>query len=165
MEDLVSGDQEINRGGFIMSNNIRWICENQGVEMTIVLKVETIFGIKFPKDYVECILKNDGGYPKPNRFTLNGNEEVFNNLLSLDEEDVSNIIETYNDVKDRLIERVIPFAEDPFGNLICFDYRNNEQPTIVFWQHEKAFNNKQAATKHLCDSFNDLLLMLHESKE
>lgn len=71
-------------------------------------------------------MKNDGGYTKPNRFDFNDNEEVFNNLLSFDEEDCSNIIDTYNDIKDRLIGRVIPFAEDPFGNMICFDYTNNE---------------------------------------
>jgi hypothetical protein len=148
-----------------MSNNLRWICENDSVETTTISKVEAIFGIKFPKDYVECIIKNDGGYPKPNRFNLNGNEEVFNNLLSFDEEDSSNMIDTYNDVKDRLIEKVIPFAEDPFGNLLCFDYRNNEQPTIVFWEHEKAFNAKESATSYLCDSFTDLISMLHESQE
>lgn len=109
-----------------MTKNLRWICENESVETTTISKVEDIFGIEFPRDYVECIIKNNGGYPKPNRFNLNGNEEVFNNFLSFDEEDSSNIINAYNDVKDRLIEKVIPFAEDPFGNLLCFDYRNNE---------------------------------------
>ena len=148
-----------------MSNNLRWICENDSVETTTISKVEAIFGIEFPRDYVECIIKNDGGYPKPNRFLLNGNEEVFNNLLSFDEEDSSNMIVTYNDVKDRLIEKVIPFAEDPFGNLLCFDYRNNKQPTIVFWEHEKAFYNKETATSYLCDSFTDLISMLHETQE
>ena len=148
-----------------MSNNVRWICENDSVEITIISKAEAIFGIEFPRDYVECIMKNDGGYPKPNRFNVNGNEEVLNNLLSFDEEDCSNMIDAYNDVKDRLIEKVIPFAEDSFGNLICFDYRNNEQPTIVFWAHEEAFTDKEAATSYLCDSFTDLLSMLHQPQE
>ena len=148
-----------------MTKNLRWICENESVETTTISKVEDIFGIEFPRDYVECIIKNNGGYPKPNRFNLNGNEEVFNNFLSFDEEDSSNIINAYNDVKDRLIEKVIPFAEDPFGNLLCFDYRNNEQPTIVFWEHEKAFNNKENAISFICNTFSQLLNMLHESKE
>ena len=96
---------------------------------------------------------------------MNGNEEVFNNFLSFDEEDSSNIINAYNDVKDRLIEKVIPFAEDPFGNLLCFDYRNSEQPIIVFWEHEKAFNNKENAISFICNTFSELLNMLHESEE
>lgn len=148
-----------------MINNIRWICENDNIDMETILNAENIFGVKFPQDYIEIIMKNDGGYPKPNRFDLNGNEEVFNNLLSFDEEDCSNMVDTYNDVKDRLVEKVIPFAEDPFGNLICFDYRNNDQPTVVFWEHEKAFNDKESAMTYLCDSFTELLLMLHDSKE
>ena len=148
-----------------MTKNLRWICENESVETTTISKVEDIFGIEFPRDYVECIIKNNGGYPKPNRFNLNGNEEVFNNFLSFDEEDSSNIINAYNDVKDRLIEKVIPFAEDPFGNLLCFDYRNNEQPTIVFWEHEKAYNNKENAFSYICNTFSELLNMLHESEE
>lgn len=148
-----------------MTKNLIWICENESVETTSISKVEDIFGIEFPRDYVECIIKNNGGYPKPNRFNLNGNEEVFNNFLSFDEEDSSNIINAYNDVKDRLIEKVIPFAEDPFGNLLCFDYRNSEQPIIVFWEHEKAFNNKENAISFICNTFSELLNMLHESEE
>ncbi|MBP1905449.1 hypothetical protein J2Z32_002079 [Paenibacillus turicensis] len=35
---------------------------------------------------------------------------------------------------------VIPFAFDPAGNLICFDYKNNEgSPVVVFWEHEGAW--------------------------
>jgi len=148
-----------------MNNSIRWISENDIVKESIIEKVESILGVKFPNDYIEIIIKNNGGYPKPNRFNLNGNEEVFNNLLSFDEEDCSNIINTYNDTKDRLIEKIIPFAEDPFGNMICFDYRNNNQPVIVFWEHEIAFNDKEKAIKYICNSFSDLLSILHESRE
>ena len=148
-----------------MNSKLRWICENDDVELPIILNVEMIFEVKFPKDFVKVMMKNDGAYPKPNRFNLNGNEEIFNNLLSFSEEDSSNMIDTYNDVKDRLVEKVIPFAEDPFGNLICFDYRTSNQPTIVFWEHEKAFNDKESAMSYLCESFTDLLLMLYEPKE
>ena len=49
--------------------------------------------------------------------------------------------------------------------MICFDYRNNEQPVVIFWEHEKAFNDKESAISYLCDTFTELMLMLHESKE
>jgi hypothetical protein len=148
----------------IMSNSIRWISEEGLKEISTITKVETIFEIKFPKDYIECVMKNDGGYPMPNRFTLNEHEEVFNKLLSLQEVSY-NIIDTYNNVKDRLINGVIPFAEDPFGNLLCFDYRKSKQPNIVFWDHEKAFINRNSALCYLCDSFSDLLLLLHDAQD
>jgi len=148
-----------------MNNSIRWISENDIVNKSIIEKVESILGVKFPNDYIEIVIENDGGYPKPNRFDLNGNEEVFNNLLSFEEEDYSNIINSYNDIKGRLIEKIIPFAEDPFGNMICFDYRDNNQPVVVFWEHETAFNDKEAAIKYICSTFSDLMSILHESRE
>lgn len=148
-----------------MNEGLRWICENDEIEIDAISKVEDIFRVIFPKDFIEVIIKNDGAYPKPNIFKVNGREEVFNNLLSFSEGDYSNIIDTYNDVSDRLIEKIIPFAEDPFGNLICFDYRVNNQPQIIFWYHEKAFNCKDSAISYVCDSFSGLLSMLYEAKE
>jgi len=148
-----------------MNNNLRWICENDDVETITISKVEAIFGVKFPTDYIDIVMKNDGGYPMPDRFNLNDNEEVFNNLLSFDEEDSNNILDTYYDVKDRLFEEIIPFAEDPFGNLICFDYRQSSQPTVVFWEHETASKDKNAAIKKISDTFTELLDSLYEHKE
>lgn len=145
-----------------MNNNIKWICENDNVGIATICKIEEFFNVKFPKDYVEIVMENDGAYPIPNRFNINGSEEVFNNLLSFDENDSSYIVDVFNDVKDRLLDSIIPIAEDPFGNLICFDYRTNNQPSIVFWDHEKAFYDKNLAISDLCDSFNKLLFMLHE---
>lgn len=128
MVDLAYRDQVIIKGGKIMCS-IRWICENDNVEIKTISKVETILGVKFPKDYIEIAVKNDGGYP------------------------------------NRLIEKVIPFAEDLFGNMVCFDYRNNSQPLIVFWEHEKAFSDKESAITHICNNFAELLNMLYETQE
>ncbi|PGZ06488.1 1,3-beta-glucan synthase regulator, partial [Bacillus cereus] len=36
-----------------------------------------------------------------------------------------------------------PFAFDPAGNLICFDYKNHkEDPIVVFWEHEGAWEKE-----------------------
>lgn len=148
-----------------MYNGLKWISENDIVKKATIEEAESIFGVKFPDDYTEIVIKNDGGYPKPNRFNLNGNEEVFNNLLCFAEDDYSNIVNTYNEIKDRLTEKVIPFAEDPFGNMICFDYRNNNQPVVVFWEHETSFNDKEAAISYICNTFSELMSILHELQE
>ncbi len=148
-----------------MHREIKWICENDALSNEFIGYTEEKLGIKFPLDFIRIAMQNDGGYPSPNRYTLNETQEIFNNLLSFDEDDISNIIQTYKDVEDRLLENVIPFAEDPFGNLICFDYRKNDVPSIVFWDHEIAFSDKAKAIAFICDSFSDLLDMLHESEE
>lgn len=42
-------------------------------------------------------------------------------------------------IKDTLPTKIIPFAFDPAGNLICFDYKDHEEdPIVVFWEHENA---------------------------
>lgn len=43
-----------------MSSNIRWICENDNVEITTISNVETMLGVKFPKDYIEIAMKMMG---------------------------------------------------------------------------------------------------------
>lgn len=36
-------------------------------------------------------------------------------------------------------KKLVPFAFDPAGNLICFDYKNDKNnPVVVFWEHENA---------------------------
>ena len=39
-----------------MSSNIRWVCENENVESTTISNVETMLGVKFPKDYIEIVI-------------------------------------------------------------------------------------------------------------
>ncbi len=148
-----------------MKNNVKWLCENNSIEIITITNIEVSLGVKFPIDYINTMVNNDGGYPEPNRFDLDGNEEVFNNLLSFNKEDYSNIVDCYNDIKDLLPKKIIPFAEDPFGNTICFDYRMDEKPSIVFWDHEKAFIDKNLSVSYICDTFKELIEMLHDSKE
>ncbi len=64
-----------------------------------------------------------------------------------------------------LIDKVIPFAEDPFANMLCFDYRKNDQPKVVFWNHEKACDDKESAISYVCSTFTELMSMLHEDEE
>lgn len=66
----------------------------------------------------------------------NRKDAVFNSLLNLKEGgDDPSLIETYNNVKDRLPEKIIPFASDSFGNLICFNFNDNPA-SVCFWDHE-----------------------------
>lgn len=166
MEDLAFGDQvTIKERGNKMNIEIEWINKNKELSDTEIKYVEDILCIKFPDDYISCIKNNDGAYPVPDTFNIQDSEETLNNLLSLHKYKENFLLQVYENVKDRMIDEIIPFARDPFGNLLCFDYRNNDQPTVVFWEHEKAFNNKKNAISFICNTFSELLNMLHESEE
>ena len=51
---------------------------------------------------------------------------------------------------------LIPIAEDPFGNLFCYDFQD-EETRIVFWNHEDT-----DVSQFVCATFTEFVGMLHE---
>jgi hypothetical protein len=88
-------------------------------------------------------------------------------LLSFSETSKSlYIIDVYHHIKDRLVDNVFPFGNDPFGNHYCFDYRQSKQyPTVIFWNHEEAYENPAKGTSYLYDSFTEFLNHLKEFED
>ena len=118
-------------------NELLWKITRPLTDESLIEKLETKICVKLPNDFIECVLKNNAGYPTLKSFkTGNGMEHVFNNLLTFDENKGINIFNTYGNIlihtKNKLL---LPFAEDPFGNYICFDF-SKETVSIVFWYHE-----------------------------
>ncbi|ARZ63328.1 MULTISPECIES: SMI1/KNR4 family protein [Bacillus cereus group] len=147
-------------------NNITWsFMSKTPVTNEEIQAVEQYLNIKLPNDFVACVKKYDGGYPNPKVFDVPGQDEnVFSDLLTLHIEDEYSIVQNYNSVKDRLVAKVYPFASDPFGNLLCFDYRNStESPTVVFWEHEE--ENIEEAIYPVCSTFTELLASLRDFEE
>ncbi|EEL55266.1 SMI1 / KNR4 [Bacillus cereus Rock4-2] len=123
---------------------------------------------------------NNGANVEPEIFNVNNHERVFGTLLSFDENSDEYIVEVYNDFSDTLPKELIPFAFDPAGNLICFDYKNHEEnPIVVFWEHEDAWEKEalmesegitaEEAEKiarenvfYIADTFTDFLSKLHD---
>lgn len=149
-----------------MSNKLTWKYSKGTVTDQEIIQVENQLKIKFPQDYIKVVSKNDGAYPSLHAFCVNSHEEMLNNLLSFGEDPYINILTALENVSDRLINRVIPFGEDAGGNLICFDYRTSEVPTIVFWDHEIAGGGElERAITFVCDNFTEFLNMLHEPED
>ncbi|MCR5213735.1 MAG: SMI1/KNR4 family protein [Eubacterium sp.] len=91
-------------------------------------------GYKFPIAFVKCVLDNNGGRPSKRAFvTRKGIERVMKTLLSFNKTDRENIWDANDMLKQELGDRYIAFADDNFGNLICFDTGSDE---IVFVELE-----------------------------
>lgn len=149
-------------------NNLVWDSMHREVSNNVILEIEKYFGANFPKDFKKCVVINHGGYPDLDTFDFeNHKDAVFSRLLSFDKQKQTYILNVYNAIKDRLIDNIFPFASDPFGNYLCFDYRNgkNESPTIVYWNHEEAFENPDSAIHPVCDTFTELLSKLYNPEE
>ncbi|GAB6427705.1 SMI1/KNR4 family protein [Bacillus luti] len=147
-------------------NNVIWIGVNKkGITDADIQRVEQYFDIKFPTDFIECVKNYDSGYPRPKIFDVPGQDEnVFSKLLTFDLESRNSIIKVYDDIKDRLANKVYPFGKDSFGNHLCFDYRSNtESPTIVFWDHEG--EEIEGSIYPVCSTFQELLNSLREFED
>jgi hypothetical protein len=142
---------------------VQWDFSDGEVSLQVVLEIESKLNIKFPKDYVEVATVYNGGTPSLEAFDFEGREEaVFNQLLSFHSDRDSFIVDVRNDVEDRLVDGIYPFADDPFGNLLCFDYRQGGQPTVVFWDHEVASADPVRALTYVAASFTELLTKLYD---
>lgn len=143
-----------------------WRFADAEVDENAIADVEKELGIKFPQDYIDCAKKNHGGNPNPNLFVVTERgEAVFNVLLSYAPTSVDYIVKVYGWIKDRLVDGVYPFADDPFGNHICFDYRTSNEPTIVFWDHELVFEEPEKGLFPICNSFSELLAGLYPDND
>ena len=74
---------------------------------------------------------------------MNGTFRVSGTLHSYSKDSSENIIKGFQDYVSNLLDRIVPFAFDPAGNLMCFDNKNHEDnPILVFWEHENAAEKK-----------------------
>ncbi|MCY8289656.1 MULTISPECIES: SMI1/KNR4 family protein [unclassified Bacillus (in: firmicutes)] len=130
-----------------------------------IKEVEEKLKIKFPTDYKEFIKDHNGCSPIDKKVVLfQDSRESINNLLSIgDPTWPIDLLSTIDNVKDRLVDKIIPFATDAGGNLFCFDYRmSSQEPVIVFWDHEIAYEDKESSISYVCDSFTELINKLYE---
>lgn len=149
----------------IKRSTINWRWPSSPISDEPINALEMSWGIHFPTDYVECAKQNHGGYPDRKCFDFSKRKEaVFSRLLSFTPEGKkTTLAKTYESVKDRMPVGVFPFAEDPFGNLLCFDYRiDPNHPQVVFWDHERSHTDPIDAVTRICDTFSTLIASLYE---
>lgn len=132
-----------------------------------ISEFESKLGIALPNDYKDVIKNYDGGTPNLPAIDFGGMiEKVFTGLIPLMRPNEYNdpITEIIARYKGRFPEGVIPFGDDPFGNMYCFDYRKNTLPIIVYWDHEMGVN-EEGQFCIVANNFTDFLNMLYEQED
>jgi cell wall assembly regulator SMI1 len=122
-----------------------------------VQQVEQKIGRRLPADYLEVARVNQGRIPVPNCFDLaDGDGSCINHLLVFEEDSLDYIVGRWEIMEDGSPSRdIVPFAADPGGSLICFDYRTDpENPAVVFWDHE---DNAKRKIQTIASSFTDMI--------
>jgi len=135
-------------------NNITWKYSSKLIKETVIEEFEKEMNISLPHDLKECFKKNNGGMPSKNIFDTDKTKgRMFNNLLSFNlNKDEDTIYDIYSAVYLKLKNKdVIPFALDPFGNILCL-----KEGKIVLFLHETG------GTEFITDSFSELLEKLYD---
>ncbi|MDD2229522.1 MAG: SMI1/KNR4 family protein [Candidatus Cloacimonetes bacterium] len=136
-------------------SKIEWKYPKSHLSTVEIEVYENALGYKIQSDYMKLILSINGSRPKPNKFdTEAAKDRVFRGLISISQKDSGNIYSVLEWIRDRLPRNLVPFADDPAGNYLCFDF-SKSKPTVVFWIIETG------ATEYICDSLSELLNHLH----
>ena len=109
---------------------------------------------KLPEDFKACVLNHNGGRPSSKTFDTHvTTERALKSLLSFNKDDRENIWKVNDWNTQELKKRFVAFAIDNFGNLICFDQKDN---SVIFLETENLQVEKVAK------NFTAFLNMLYE---
>ena len=90
----------------------------------------------FPNEFKSCVRLNNGGRPAYKRFDTDKNiGREIKSFLSFNFNDKETVWKIYEWNEEELSNKYIAFAIDNFGNLICFDSKNDG---VVFFNHENS---------------------------
>ncbi|MBH5319428.1 SMI1/KNR4 family protein [Paenibacillus sp. GSMTC-2017] len=127
-----------------MNTAIIWDRSDGTTSRESIAKVEKKLGVSFPDEYITIVMNYNGSCPTPCLYKIYGKEtgnaykKIFGYLIPYGLQDRPNFLEEYTVLKKMLPKNVIPFADDPGGDYICFDFRSSDEPKIVYADMEVA---------------------------
>ncbi|MDS9473268.1 SMI1/KNR4 family protein [Sporosarcina pasteurii] len=141
----------------------------------LISRVEESFEIKFPTDFIDFILKNNGAIPITRFFRHGSNRYVVDRFLCLldqpgvNDKGMYDIKVVFSQLDERIISdgdatgaELVPFAALFAGNFVCLDYsENKKEPTICIWYNEES-DEFEPVTEKIADNVSDFLGMLEE---
>jgi len=137
-------------------NKLEWLRSRGEANLGSINKLEQKLDVIFPVEYREIVLKHNGAVPSLKIFDIaNRPGFIFQRLLNWDINRESNLMSMVDWIVKELPQNIVPFAEDPFGNFICFDFKGRDTVKIVFWNHE------EKSITFVADSFVSFLAILH----
>lgn len=145
--------------------NITWTSYEPLENDEVILELQIKYNIILPDSLVELIKEKNKGRPNCDVFdTAKIKERIFGELLSFNKYTKGSVLTYIENTKDRMSEKLIPFACDPSGDLICLDYRESlEQPSVIFWWHDTS--EGEEIIEYVAKSFDEFLNKLYTPPE
>ena len=125
-------------------------CENP-ITIDEVLEAEETIGAKLPSDYVEHILKYNGGHPDKDCYPLLEPLPYYNRITKTEDKSFDSGISWFYAIYegeyesflrgcrfngDRLPKGLIAIGRDSFGNLICISVGLGNYGKVYFWEYK-----------------------------
>lgn len=139
-----------------------------------IVALEQQINIRLPKDYVEFLLRYNGGRPKKNSCDL---IEVIDTIettcgiswfYTLAEDYNYNLFENYQIFLNRMPKELIPIASDGCGNQICLAVQGDNYGKVYFWDHDWEHDEGEEPTYRniylIANSFTEFVNKLYEYK-
>lgn len=138
-----------------MNPALQWRFDKSPITVDQMAQIESEAGVLFPLEYKMLMLEHHGGRPQPNGFDTDRTKgRKVKSFLPILPEYKINLLDLKKWLP--LPDRLIPFAGDPAGNYVCFDYKKGmTHPEIVLWLHETE------ETEWISPSFETFLSMLY----
>lgn len=135
---------------------MKWRAARPIDDLSLIYDIEEQQGILFPDEYKDLVKQYNMAAPDPETFLDScGKEHIFGRLLSV-QSSAKNNVQTAMTWLDNVPpgQVCVPFAIDPFGNLLCFTFSNQTEYVISFFDFETG------TWQHLTDNFHTFLSML-----
>ncbi len=109
----------------------------------VVSDIDVLCGeleVQLPKDYVEFLLRNNGGQPEKNHYSKSGASGVvsfdfdLNVFYGIGGNDTSfDILTMYSIYCDKIPEELLPIGDDGVGNIICIGIEDEYRGKVYMW--------------------------------
>lgn len=132
---------------------INWRRFQKVSDTALIREVESKYNVVLPNEYILIVKNYDGGVPDKKVFIAGGKERVFQRFISIQKNKHPNLLDTAEWLDSD--KTIIPFAMDPFGNYICFEFADKNVNNITYTETETN------TTYVVCSSFKEFLDGLH----
>jgi cell wall assembly regulator SMI1 len=109
-------------------SDLEWTGNARPASEAELATLESQLGHRFPSDHRLFLLHMPGSVAARTQPAL-----TFLSADPADGESIGAILDLFG---AELTEALVPFAADPIGDLVAFDYQGSpEDPSVVFWRH------------------------------
>lgn len=128
-------------------------------------RFEQEYDVTLPKQYVDFLLENNGGYPQESNFKISEGEgeSLVNKFYGIGDMK-GNLAKVFDILEGEIPEGFLSVANDPGGNEILLGISGEYRGKVYFWIHDIEPEDEMGNMFFLADSFSEFFSNLYESE-